>query len=292
MAPTMRPEADPAAMRTAIVTGAASGIGRGLAEELAAKSVFVVLADRQVELAQQAADGIREKGGDAVALELDVRDLARFRETVDLATARWGRLDFLFNNAGIAVGAEADDLTAADWVDVIDVNLKGVAHGVLAAYPLMIRQGFGHIVNTASMAGLVPAALTVSYTATKYAVVGLSRALRIEARRHGVKVSVICPGIVRTPIWDGGRFGRIDPSIDRVEMARQAEFLHPPYSNDFARKVLRAVEKNRAVIVEPKWWRVFWYLERLSPWLVERLAERLVRTALPRFRRTKPSSLR
>ena len=164
----------------------------------------------------------------------------------------------------------------ADWDDVIDVNLRGVAHGILAAYPLMISQGFGHIVNTASMAGLNPAPLQISYSATKYAVVGLSRALRLEAKRYGVRVSVVCPGPIRTPILQGGRYGRFKPGLDAAVIARRFEQLRPMEPPLFARRVLRAVERNRAIIIEPKRWRLAWYLDRLSPWLMEKLAGRLL----------------
>lgn len=136
----------------------------------------------------------------------------------------------------------------------------------------MIRQGFGHIVNTASMAGLTPVALQISYAATKYAVVGLSKSLRLEARRHGVRVSVICPGAIRTPILAGGAFGRFKPSLPSSVVATLAEQLRPIDPALLARRVLRAVARNRAVIVEPRRWRALWYLERLSPWLFERLA--------------------
>jgi NAD(P)-dependent dehydrogenase (short-subunit alcohol dehydrogenase family) len=258
--------------RTAIVTGGASGIGRALAEQLASEGIDVVLADRQVAAAEQVAAAIRARGGTAVAVELDVRDPERFRALVRQTVDRTGRLDYLFNNAGIAVGGEACEFEPADWDDVIDVNLRGVAHGVWAAYPVMIRQGFGHIVNTASMAGLTAVPLQISYTATKHAVVGLSKALRLEARRHGVRVSVLCPGAIRTPILGGGAFGRFTPGLDAALVARLADELRPIDPARLARRVLRAVQRNRAIIVEPPRWRPLWYLDRLSPRLFERLA--------------------
>jgi NAD(P)-dependent dehydrogenase (short-subunit alcohol dehydrogenase family) len=263
--------------RSAVVTGGASGIGRALAAELASSGVYVVLADRQVELAEQTAADIRARGGAAIAVELDVRDADRFREVAQMTVAQAGRLDYLFNNAGIGVAGEVREYEPADWDEVIDVNLRGVAHGILAAYPLMIRQGFGHIVNTASMAGLSPAPLQISYTATKYAVVGLSRALRLEARRYGVKVSVVCPGVIRTPILKGGRYGRFKSGLDPGVIAEHIERLRPVEPSVFARRVLRAVERDRAIIIEPKAWRLFWYLDRLSPWLLEKLAQRFLR---------------
>ena len=257
----------------AVVTGAASGIGRALAEAMAARGAPVTLADRQLELAEQVAAEIRRRGGSADAVELDVRDAARFRAVVDDAAQAAGSLDYLFNNAGIGVAAEMSDYEAADWDDVIDVNLRGVAHGVLAAYPRMIRQGFGHIVNTASMAGLISTPFQGSYTTTKHAVVGLSKALRLEAQQHGVRVSVLCPGVIRTPILLGGRYGRLKIDLDPAEMAQRFEPLRPMDPALLARRTLAAMDRNRAIIIQPRWWRLFWCVERLSPTLSERLGQ-------------------
>ena len=267
--------------RTAIITGGASGIGRALAVELAGAGVHLVLADRQVQLAEELAAGIRAQGHSAVATELDVRDAAAFKAVVQTTVAATGRLDYLFNNAGIIVAGETHEYEPADWDEVIDVNLRGVAYGILAAYPLMIQQGFGHIINTASMWGLNAVPLQVSYTATKHAVVGLSKALRLEASRYGVKVSVLCPGPIRTPILTGGRYGRFFPGMDAGVVAEQIERLLPMDPTLFAHRVVRAVERNQAIIIEPKWWRIPWYLERLSPWLSAKIGG----LALQRFRR-------
>jgi NAD(P)-dependent dehydrogenase (short-subunit alcohol dehydrogenase family) len=264
--------------RSAIVTGGASGIGRGLAEELARADVHVVLADRQVELAQTVAAGIRAAGGSAAAEELDVRDFERFRAVVQQTVEDTGRLDLLFNNAGIGVFGPMRDYEAADWGDVLDVNVRGVMHGIAAAYPVMAQQGYGHIVNTASMAGLIAAPLMGSYTASKYAVVGLSRALRLEARRHGVKVSVVCPGVVNTPLIEGGRYGRIKTgAANLAQLAKRGRHLalDPPV---FARRVLRGVERNHAVIIVPGWARLFWYVDRAAPWICNKLVEALYRS--------------
>jgi len=257
--------------RSAIVTGGASGIGRALAEALACAGVYVVVADRQVDLAEQVASGIRAQAGAGIATVLDVRVPNCFRTVVQASVAEAGRLDYLFNNAGITVAGEIRDYDLDDWEDVFDVNLRGVCHGIRAAYPLMIEQGFGHIVNTASLSGLIPALLQGSYTTTKHAVVGLSRALRIEARRYGVKVSVLCPGAVRTPILRGGRYGRAKSGVDPESFATRIERLGAMEPSLLARRVLRAVERNRAIIIEPRSARVAWYLDRLSPWLSEKL---------------------
>lgn len=149
---------------------------------------------------------------------------------------------------------------------MFDVNLRGVVHGIQAAYPLMIRQGFGHIVNTASAAGLVPGAGQASYTASKHAVIGLSKVLRIEAARHNIRVSALCPGVVRTPMLSGGAYGRLTVSgIDEQRIEQFWEKLHPMDPDAFARQALDAVAKNRAIIILPKGWNLLWYLERVSP---------------------------
>lgn len=265
------------------MTGAASGIGRALAEALAQDGAQVVLADRQVDLAEEVAEGIREAGGAARVAELDVRDAGRFQAVVDELFEREGRLDWLFNNAGVGVSAEIKDYEPADWDDVFDVNLRGVAHGILAAYPRMVEQGFGHIVNTASMAGLFPTAFTGSYTATKFAVVGLSRSLRLEAAPHGVRVSVLCPGVIRTPILEGGRYGRLKYRYDAEKLQRSWEEFRPLPAPELARRALRQMDRNRAIIVEPRWWKAIWYVDRLSPGLGERLGRLMYRRMRARF---------
>ena len=133
---------------------------------------------------------------------VNVADAEAFQRVVESAVESWGRLDYLFNNAGIGIGGEARDFQLDEWKKVIDVNLYGVIHGVQAAYPIMIEQGSGHIVNVASIAGLVPFAGEISYTASKYAVVGLTHTLRAEAADLGGNVTLVCPGKIETPIYE------------------------------------------------------------------------------------------
>lgn len=251
--------------RVAIVTGGASGIGRAIAAELALRGAEVVIADRQIELAREIASEIAKNGGRASAHELDVRSAEAWAALAEETHERTGRIDYLFNNAGIGVGGEMRDYDLEDWDDVFDVNLRGVAYGIQAVYPRMIAQRSGHIVNTASVAGLV-AAPEGSYTATKHAVVGLSKALRIEARRHGVRVSVLCPGVIRTPILSGGKFGRIKMrGVSDAQILRLWEKMRPMAPAELARRTLRALERDEAIIVIPRWWKIFWLIERVSP---------------------------
>jgi NAD(P)-dependent dehydrogenase (short-subunit alcohol dehydrogenase family) len=256
----------------AIVTGGASGIGRALSEALARRGASVTLADLQAEAAEAVAAALRASGWSASAAALDVTDFESVKRLVERVAKEHGRLDFMFNNAGIAVGGEIRDHTIDAWNRIIDVNLRGVVHGVQAAYPIMLRQGFGHIVNTASMAGLLPEPLATSYSATKHAVVGLSKGLRVEAANLGVRVSVLCPGVIRTPILSGGRYGIFLGNLPEQELREVAlkhfERFRPMEAGRFATKVLDQVVRNRAIIVVPAWWKLFWWLDRLSPSLI------------------------
>ncbi len=263
--------------KVAFITGGASGIGAALTAELAGRGAEVWIADRQIAAAIQAARRLNNRGAKAHAIELDVRDYPAFERAVAEAVEQSGRIDYLFNNAGIGVSGEIDSYTLDDWNDVFDVNLRGVVHGIQAAYPVMIRQHSGHIVNTASMAGLTTTVGQASYTATKHAVVALSRTLRVEAERHGVRVSVLCPGVIRTPILTGGEYGRINmPGLTPDEILKSWEQLRPMAPEKFAGRVIRAVLKDDVIIVVPAWWKAWWYLERLSPALALRLARRML----------------
>jgi NAD(P)-dependent dehydrogenase (short-subunit alcohol dehydrogenase family) len=256
--------ASSASGKVAFVTGGASGIGAALATKLVDKGAEVWIADRQLGPAEELAQRLNSVGGKAHAIELDVRSYPSFERAVAEAVQQSGRIDYLFNNAGIGVGGEVDSYTLDDWNDVFDVNLRGVVHGIQAAYPIMIRQRSGHIVNTASMAGLITTVSQASYAATKHAVVALSKTLRLEAERHGVQVSVLCPGVIRTPIITGGVYGRNDGVSDE-DLLKSAETLRPMAPEKFAERALRAVFRGDAIIVVPAWWKALWYLERLSP---------------------------
>jgi NAD(P)-dependent dehydrogenase (short-subunit alcohol dehydrogenase family) len=264
--------------RVAFVTGGASGIGKELCGALVARGAAVVLADINASGAAAVARELGDRGpGSATSLSLDVADPSGFARAVGAVNDEHGHLDLLFNNAGIGVGGPVEELTLAHWERTLDVNLRGVVHGVIAVYPLMVKQGFGHIVNTASLAGLLPFPLGVPYAMTKHAVVGLSVSLRNEARAHGVRVSAVCPGVIDTPILDAEG----PPDLPRTSLAGRGRemFLHsnrgPAYPPErLAEDVLRGVERNRAIIVAPARARTAWLMNRISPRLIERIYAR------------------
>jgi NAD(P)-dependent dehydrogenase (short-subunit alcohol dehydrogenase family) len=258
--------------KQAIVTGAGSGIGAALCRALAAADADVVCTDIDGEAAARTA-GTLTGPGTARSATLDVTNAAAVQDTVDEVVARAGRLDLMFNNAGIAWGGDTELLTLNQWNAIIDVNIRGVVHGVTAAYPVMLQQGHGHIVNTASMAGLTAAGQITSYVMTKHAVVGLSLALRSEAVSRGVGVLAVCPAAVETPILDKGALGGF---VGRDYYLR-GQGTKTAYDPDrLARETLRAIERDKALLVVPKRAYASWVLARLAPGLLQRMSIRFI----------------
>ncbi|KUI19149.1 MULTISPECIES: SDR family oxidoreductase [Mycobacterium] len=255
--------------KQALVTGGGSGIGAALCRALVDAGAEVVCTDVDGDAAERTAAGF---GGRARAARLDVTDSAAVQAAVDDVVNRAGRLDLMFNNAGIVWGGDTELLTLDQWNAIIDVNIRGVVHGVAAAYPLMVRQGHGHIVNTASMAGLTAAGQVTSYVMTKHAVVGLSLALRSEAAARGVGVLAVCPAAVETPILDKGSVGGF---VGR-DYFLQAQGGKPYDADRLARDVLRAVEKNKPILVKPRVAHAQWMFARLAPTLMNRVSMRFI----------------
>lgn len=253
--------------QVAVVTGAGSGIGAALTRALTERGAKVVATDIDVAgLARVAQDTGCEQA------ELDVSRGDRFEALLRDVHQRYGRIDLLFNNAGIGVGGELLDLSVEDWRRVLDVNLWGVLHGARAAYALMRQQGFGQIVNVASIAGLVPYSLALPYTTTKHAVVGFSQALRAEAADYGVSVSVVCPGAIETPIWTRSPLRGDDDRERALEWVKRAWMP----VDQCAAKILAGVAKKKAVIPVTREAWVLWLLHRLSPTLSLRVHRMLV----------------
>jgi NAD(P)-dependent dehydrogenase (short-subunit alcohol dehydrogenase family) len=245
--------------KVAIVTGGASGIGRSVGKELVKRGATVVLADLNKELLDETAGSMTDADKRVEAATLDVTDVDAVNSLVAQNVSQYGQLDYIFNNAGIGVGGYALDFSYDDWRTVIDINLYGVVNGVFAAYPIMVKQGSGHIVNTASLAGLIPGAGEISYSASKYGVVGLSNSLRLEAAEHGVRVSVVCPGFIETPIFYNSKLLGLDRKkiIDSIPK--------PMSADECASVILRGVERNKATIVVTRFAKILWMLQRISP---------------------------
>jgi NAD(P)-dependent dehydrogenase (short-subunit alcohol dehydrogenase family) len=200
-------------------------------------------------------------------VKVNVVNHAEVVNLVKQTVERCGRLDYMFNNAGIVIFGEASDYQIQDWNQSLDVNLRGVIHGVDAAYRTMIEQGFGHIVNTASIAGLIPWPMEIGYSATKHGVVGLTTSLRAEAAHAGVRVSALCPGLVKTPIIHGGKYGRWIRDYPKDKVGKLMESTRPFPVDKFVQLALKQIARNKAIIVIPLVFRVMWRMYRLSPFL-------------------------
>ncbi|NNL66565.1 MAG: SDR family oxidoreductase [Myxococcales bacterium] len=251
---------------SAIVTGAASGIGLALSRALIERGAHVWLSDVDGGAAKAAAETL---GPRAHAEALDVRDAAGFDAIVARVASERSGLDYLFNNAGIGVGGEAHESSAAHYDRTIDINIRGVTNGVAAAYPRMVARGSGHIVNTASAAGLLPVPLLAAYAMSKHAVVGLTTSLRLEGEPHGVRFSALCPSAIETPLLD--KEGPSDlPRTWRPDLRRYlTRVAGPPYPVEkFVEYALDAVAANRGVIVAPASARAARFLHRIAPGLV------------------------
>jgi NAD(P)-dependent dehydrogenase (short-subunit alcohol dehydrogenase family) len=212
--------------KVALVTGGASGIGRGAAEKLAAEGAIVVLTDIQDHLGGEVAAGIQKAGGQASYIRHDVTNEEAWIDVVAQVKARHGRLDILVNNAGIGIGGSVFDMTLADWRRQNAVNLDGVFLGVKHSIPLMREGGGGSVINISSVAGLKGAPTLAGYCATKGGVRLFTKAVALECAgaKDGVRVNSVHPGIIETPIWvtvGGGQPGvNAPPDLDAMsEMA-------------------------------------------------------------------------
>jgi len=250
--------------KVAVITGAGSGIGAATARLLARHGAKVHVADLNAEAATAVA---REIGGGATDHAVDV---SRPEEVEALAKAVFdqdGRVDILHNNAGIGHGGDIEQTTVEDWHRVIGVNLLGVAYGVQAFVPRMLKQGHpATIVNTASQAGLIPIARMAPYCASKFGVVGMSESLDAELRPRGIRVIALCPGIINTPIIRGGIMrGQLGADHEKIVAFYGKHGASP---DTVAAAVLDAIARPRVIVVSPP-------SQVLAPYLLHRLSPRL-----------------
>jgi NAD(P)-dependent dehydrogenase (short-subunit alcohol dehydrogenase family) len=231
--------------RTAFVTGAASGIGLGLARAFGRAGAQVVLSDVEEEALALATAALNSEGLLAAGEAADVTRLEDLQRAAAGALKAFGRIDVVCNNAGVVHERALDDWTDAGWRWVLDVNLMGAVHGVQAFLPIFRDQGFGHFVNTSSITGVLARAGISQYAATKFALVGLSQSLREELAPQGIGVTVLCPGRVDTNIMAALRNA---PAAVRQRSRPLSDPPLPPPSAEAVRSATDAVEVGEMVI--------------------------------------------
>ncbi|CAM3686237.1 MULTISPECIES: SDR family NAD(P)-dependent oxidoreductase [Paenibacillus] len=259
--------------KVAVITGGGSGIGRELCFQLAKSGATVVVADIREDYAKNTVDAIKNLGGTARYMRVNVASEAEVQQLIEETVSQYGRIDYMFNNAGIAIGGDVRDLTMAQWKKVMDINWNGVLYGSTIAYRVMAQQGFGHIVNTASATGLMPQPGNTPYCASKHAVVGLSQSLRYEGADVGVKVSTICPGHVQTDIYKNMTVANV-PNEKVVESLPSGAMR----TSEAVDLILKGIIKNKDIIIFPVSVRWAWRIHRLFPALLKQAWLRKIRS--------------
>ena len=265
--------------KIAIVTGGGMGLGKALSQELAREGATVVVADIKGDAAVQVADRIAQNGGRARAVRIDVSKREDVANLIDKTADDFGRLDYIFNNAVLVIGGDARDISLEQWERALSVDLLGVVYGAIAAYRVMAKQGYGHIVNVSSASGLIPQPGNTPYCASKWGIVGLSLSLRFEGADLGVKVSCVCPGDMKTDIYENMTVMNMKASRDEiVRVSRRTHFLMPQWSVEQAvHEILRGVTRNEALIVFPAIVRWIWRLYRALPAVIYGVSVRRMR---------------
>lgn len=263
-----------------VVTGAASGIGRALALACAQRGGTLALCDLDEAGLTETSRRARERGARVLARTVDVAAREQMERFAQAVHEELGVVSLLVNNAGIGLGAGFLDTSLDDWDSILNVDLKGVVHGCHHFVPPMVERGEGgHVVNVASAAGLVPSQTLCAYSTAKFAVVGLSGALRQELAGHGIGVTAICPGVINTNIVNATRTRgwQAHPAAQ----ARTAQlFARRNYAPERAAEaILRHVDKNSAIgPVAPEAWALY-YARRWLPGLLERIDRMMVERA-------------
>lgn len=248
--------------KAVLITGAASGIGRATALEFARRGAGpLILDDINEEGLEDTASLVKGLGREALAFTADVSDYDAVEEMVKKSLYEAGSIDVLVNVAGTAIIASLEDMTIEEWRKVLGVDLLGALHTVHCIYPYMLERGKGHIVNVASVAGLLALhPYNAPYYMSKFGTVGFTEALMLEASVHGIDVTCICPGGVKTPIYDDSPFkGFNQEAREKVKKLMLASAEEP---EDTARAIVDAVQDNRYLVVTTPVARAVYFIRR------------------------------
>lgn len=257
-------------MKRILITGGASGLGRALAARYAADGWRVLIGDIDERRGRETEAAL---GGEVRYRALDVTEEASLVAVRDWLEAEWGGLDMLVNNAGVAAAGRIERIPAADWDWVLDINLMGVVRGCRVFVPLFKRQGGGHIVNIASMAGLLNAPVMANYNVAKAGVIALSETLRFELAPWGIRTTVACPSFFQTNLGESLRTPEPGMS-ETVEKLLASSELD---ADDVARIIRDGAARGRFMILPHAAARRAWRIKRFLPWLFNRSMGKLAR---------------
>jgi NAD(P)-dependent dehydrogenase (short-subunit alcohol dehydrogenase family) len=252
-----------------VITGAASGLGRAIAVEIARRAGRIVLADIDVPGAEETAKLVLEAGGTCEVLRTDVGKADEMERVAELAEERWGGTDLLVNNAGVGVGGPVGDVPLTDWEWILQVNLWGVIHGCHVFVPRMKRQGSGFIINVASNAGIASLPEMAPYNVTKAGIISLSETLHTELARYSIRVSALCPTFFATNLLQTLR----TPSPRQRDIAQALTDRSTCTATSVARAGLRGLERGELIVIPQLDGAVVWRLKRFAPGLYFRLLQ-------------------
>lgn len=246
----------------AVITGAGSGLGRALALDLSGRGASVVVSDIDLASAEQTAGLVRAQGTRAEVIPCDVTDRDAVFGLVDETERRLGGIDFLANNAGVAVGGPFDEISIEDWRWAVDINLWGVIYGCQAAVPKMKTQGRGYILNVASAAGLLAPPAMSAYNVTKAGVVSLSETLYAEYKSSGIHVTVLCPTFFKTNIIGSGRGATTEKEDAQISRWMERAKVQAP---GVAKAAIDAARDGKLYVQPMRDGRMAWRLKRTHP---------------------------
>jgi NAD(P)-dependent dehydrogenase (short-subunit alcohol dehydrogenase family) len=248
--------------KTAVVTGAASGIGRAYSLALARRGWKVGLADIDLPKAEQTLELVCNAGGSGEVYRCDVADVAQVEAMADHFFSQWGKIGLLFNNAGVIVLGQVGDIDPAEWQRQVSINLMGVVYGCHAFVPRMKEQGGGHILNTASVAGILSPKLMAPYNVTKAAVISLSETLKWELAPWGIGVTAVCPSFLGTGLWGETSSTTDDWIWDWNVLCMTRARID---AGEVAERAIQAAARNRLYVLTQPFTRYLWRLKRAAP---------------------------
>lgn len=275
--------------KIAIVTGGGSGIGKTICEFLVKYNAKVIIADINYENAKDVEHQIIQSGGFAKATKVDVSNELEIKQLIEDTFNEFGKIDLLFNNAGISVNGEFQDTSLEYWQKIINVNLWGVVFGCHYAYPIMMKQGFGQIINTSSLSGLISGGLTSSYSTSKYAVVGFSMTLRAEAKQYGIKINTLCPGVMNTSILETTPIVSDYLKVSEEKENKKETRLKWAKPEKNINQIMRGVRRNKGIIVAPRIQKIFWNMNRMFPGFSVKMFSYVIKTMKNNYNKKRTS---